>query len=60
MPDLASSCLLDKDPRSLLGHKNVDEMPDLAFLSSWNQEVEVTRCRIYTTPSCLLGLKKSS
>ena len=32
-------------------------MPNLAFLSSWSQEVELTRCRI--SPSCLLGPKMS-
>ena len=36
------------DPRS-----RVDEMPDLVFLSSLTQKVELTRCRI--SPSRLLG-----
>ena len=51
MPDLTFLVFLE--PRS-----RGDEMPDLTFLSSWTQEVEVTKCRI--SPSCLLGHKKSS
>ena len=51
--DAGSHLLVFLDPRSW-----VNEMLDLAFLSSWTQEVELTRCRI--SPSRLPGPKMSS
>ena len=51
--DAGSLLLAFLEPRS-----RVDEMPDLSFSPSWNQEVELTRCRI--SPSRLLGTKRSS
>ena len=51
--DGTSRLLVFLDPRS----RRVDEIPHLAFSSSWTQEVvEFTWCHI--SPSCLLGPKR--
>ena len=50
--DAVSCLLVFLDPGS-----RVDKIPDLSFLPSWTQEVELTRCRI--SPSRILGPKKT-